>query len=97
LPGESRCNIVFLDKENGYRGFHFDTVSESGNPLRALPFEIQVKTPEWSDIANHGKAAHYYYLGGDTDFVDMIKASYNDIIRRDEGGKKSNSMPPPSR
>jgi hypothetical protein len=92
--GKSKCNITYFEKDNGYRAFHFDTVSDSGLPMRVLPFEIQLKTAEWYDIAEHGKAAHYYYLGGDTEFVDMIKAAYHDIIHRNDNGKKANAHPP---
>ncbi len=75
--------ITYYDKPNGYRAFHFDTVSDSENDFRVLPFEVQLKTSEWHNVAEHGKAAHYYYLGGDTSFVDLIRRAYHDIIHRD--------------
>ncbi len=79
--------ITYYDKPNGYRAFHFDTVSDSGCEFRVLPFEVQLKTSEWHDVAEHGKAAHYYYLGGDTAFVELIRRAYHDIIHRDSARK----------
>jgi hypothetical protein len=76
--------ITYVEKPNGYRAFHFDTVSYSPDLLRVLPFEVQLKTSEWHDLAEHGLAAHYYYLGGDNAFVDLVRRAYHGIIRRSE-------------
>jgi len=66
----------FYNKENGYRSHHFDikplTVGDTTN------FEIQLRTREWHEISEHGKAAHFYYIGGDNEFVEIVKDSYKD-------------------
>jgi len=78
----------YEEKSNGYRAFHFDTSCHSQDPMRILPFEVQLKTGEWHQVAEHGKAAHYYYMGGDNEFVDMVRRSYYDIIHRYDKQKK---------
>jgi len=73
-------NAYFFDhkfycKDNGYRSHHFDvkplTVRNSTN------FEIQLRTREWHEISENGKAAHFYYIGGDSEFVAIIKDAYS--------------------
>ena len=67
---------TFYNKENGYRSHHFDvkplTVGNTTN------FEIQLRTREWHEVSEHGKAAHFYYIGGDSEFVEIVKDSYKD-------------------
>lgn len=68
----------FYNKENGYRSHHFDvkpvTIRNSTN------FEFQLRTREWHEVSEHGKAAHYYYIGGDSEFVQIIKFAYKDRV-----------------
>ena len=80
----------FYDKENGYKSHHFDvkplTVSNATN------FEIQLRTREWHEVSEHGKAAHFLYVlkqGKKEDskiseehkkFIKMIDSTYSDII-----------------
>ncbi len=71
-------NHEFWNKPNGYRSHHFDVMPIT--VLNAARFEIQVRTEEWHEISEHGKAAHYYYIGGDSEFVDMVKDSYKGKI-----------------
>jgi hypothetical protein len=73
----------FKEKKNGYRAHHYDSrpTYENGK----LPIEVQVKTREWDDRASHGKAAHYYYIGGDAEFIDMVAGAYQDIIHKKNG------------
>lgn len=78
IGGHYTYNHEFLDKTNGYRCHHFDVKPNGG--VSAARFEIQVRTEEWHEISEHGKAAHFYYVGGDSEFVDMVKDSYKDII-----------------
>jgi hypothetical protein len=94
--GNARTNAVYYEKKNGYRAFHFDTKSDKDGAHRALPFEVQLKTPEWHAIAEHGKAAHYYYLSRDEEhapFVDMIAAAYHDIIHPPDKSSPANGAP----
>jgi len=83
-PSLKNClpNITYVEKPNGYRAFHFDTKSYAPDAMRIFPFEIQLKTSEWHNVAEHGKAAHYYYLGGDTEFVDLVRKAYHDLIHK---------------
>jgi ppGpp synthetase/RelA/SpoT-type nucleotidyltranferase len=77
------CHIraKYNEKDNGYRAFHFD-VTPAQESLDFLPFEIQLKTSEWHEIAEHGTAMHCYYIGGNKEFVDMVKAAYQEILHR---------------
>ena len=94
--GEAETNVIYYEKKNGYRAFHFDTKSgTAGN--KVLPFELQLKTAEWHNVAEHGKAAHYYYLGGDNEFVDLIRTAYHDIIHPPEPKSRPFNGAPPSR
>ncbi len=99
--GSSVCSVEFKSKKNGYRGFHFDSRSEETDPMRILPFEIQLKTPEWNDISERGKAAHYLYVrkndpNVDPELIEMLGAAYQDVLYRPEngnGGQKSERRP----
>jgi hypothetical protein len=95
--GNSVSDAVYYEKKNGYRAFHFDTRPVKSGPNSVLPFEVQLKTPEWHNIAENGLAAHYYYIGGDNQFVDMIRGAYNDIIHPPEPKSRPNNGAPPSR
>jgi hypothetical protein len=73
-----------LNKKNGYLAHHLDakpTLHEN-----VLPLEVQVKTRAWDDIASHGKAAHYYYIGGEPAFIELVSSAYHDIIYRKQNG-----------
>ncbi|MBD3210840.1 hypothetical protein GF318_05655 [Candidatus Micrarchaeota archaeon] len=78
------------NKKTGYKAYHWDLGSQG--PAFAtnisLPFEVQLKTQEWHEVAEHGKAAHYYYVGGEPEFIDTIAAAYKDIIYRNLNGNK---------
>lgn len=78
VGGHYTYNHEFWDKANGYRSHHFDVRPNNG--LSATRFEIQLRTEEWHEISEHGRAAHYYYIGGDSEFVKMVKDSYKDKI-----------------
>ncbi|NYZ74322.1 hypothetical protein H0O00_04210 [Candidatus Micrarchaeota archaeon] len=71
------------NKKNGYIAYHFDAKPIGRDNL--LPLEVQVKTRVWDDIASHGKAAHYYYIGGDPAFIELVSNAYRDIIHRKQG------------
>lgn len=73
-----------LNKNNGYIAHHFDAKPTLHGTL--LPLEVQVKTRAWDDIASHGKAAHYYYIGGDPAFIELVSNTYHDIIYRRQNG-----------
>jgi hypothetical protein len=101
--GSSVCSVEFKSKKNGYRGFHFDSRSEETDPMRILPFEIQLKTPEWHDISERGKAAHYLYVrkndpNVDPELIEMLGSAYHDVLYRPEngsanGGQRSERRP----
>jgi hypothetical protein len=74
----------YKEKKNGYKAHHYDSHPSWENGK--LPIEVQVKTREWDDLASHGKAAHYYYIGGDERFIDMVAGAYQDIIHRRYNG-----------
>jgi len=74
----------FLNKKNGYIAHHFDAKPTLHDNL--LPLEIQVKTRNWDDIASHGKAAHYYYIGGDPAIIDLVSKACHEIIYRRQNG-----------
>jgi len=80
-------------KSNGYRANHFDA-SPAGSDL--LRFEIQLKTSLWHAIAEEGYAAHFYYLGGDNQYVDMIASSASELLSTMKNGKGASAKPIPS-
>ncbi|MEW6722226.1 MAG: hypothetical protein AB1324_03115 [Candidatus Micrarchaeota archaeon] len=85
LRGGYSFSHAFKDKTNGYRAHHWDMRAEKpDNPSGSLPlpFEIQLKTSEWHEVAERGKAAHYYYIGGESEFVDMIADAYREILHK---------------
>ncbi|VVC02577.1 Uncharacterised protein [Candidatus Bilamarchaeum dharawalense] len=84
----------FIQKDNGYKGGHWDIfpsphVSSDGFDLitTALNFEVQLKLHEWHEVAEHGKAAHYYYIGGDPAFMQTLNTAYHNIIHYVVGKK----------
>ena len=81
LVGELIAKPQFWNKENGYRSHHIDVHSvRKDSVIGLLPFEVQLRTAEWHEVAEHGKAGHYYYIGGEPAFVDMIVRTYHDIL-----------------
>lgn len=94
MLGRTDSKALYYNKPNGYRAFHFDSRPDGKGSSRILPFEIQLKTARWHAIAEHGEAAHHFYLGGDKGFVDMIANAYHDLIHpqerpRSNGARKS--------
>jgi hypothetical protein len=88
----------FHDKDNGYRAHHWDVRSNGLTEARSLPFEIQLKTAEWHAVAERGKAAHYYYIGGESEFVDAVAKAYKGIIHMNDPsdtGRRQSRAPPP--
>ncbi|MDD5172216.1 MAG: hypothetical protein PHF60_04240 [Candidatus ainarchaeum sp.] len=75
---------TLLRKNNGYTAHHLDAKPTLHD--NTLPLEVQVKTRAWDDVASHGKAAHYYYLGGDPEFIELVSSAYHDIIYRKQNG-----------
>ncbi len=68
------------DKKSGYRATHFDSypVGES----RTLRFETQLRTLRDHWIAEEGGAAHWIYIGGDSEFGRILKEVYHNIIHK---------------
>lgn len=78
--------IELFNKDNGYVSWHINAMLESQDPL--VSFEIQVKTREWDDVAAHGKAAHFFYIGGESEFVEKIRGYYHELLRMFNGNGK---------
>jgi len=70
------------NKESGYRAIHFDCYPIKTNMLR---FEIQLKTFKEHWIAEEGGAAHWIYIGGDSELGRVLKEIYLSIIHRFNG------------
>ncbi|MFH0884618.1 MAG: hypothetical protein V1861_02830, partial [Candidatus Micrarchaeota archaeon] len=73
----------FIDKDNGYKAYHWHVSSMSGGTspsLTPLNLEGQLKTEGWHQIAERGGAAHHYYIGGDTAFMDMLDTAYHTLL-----------------
>jgi len=74
------------DKKSGYKATHFDAhpVGES----RTLRFETQLRTMRNHWIAEEGGAAHWIYIGGDSEFGRILKEVYLGIIHKHNGGSE---------
>lgn len=75
----SLSNEKFYDTPRGYKSWHIDVDPQNDSFLK---YEIQVRSRDWHDIAEHGEAAHYLYLNGydNNDFIKKISAAYHSIL-----------------
>jgi len=80
---EFAYDIEYVKKESGYEAVHID--AQPVNGTNSVRFEVQLRTTKQHWIAEEGGAAHWMYIGGDSEFGRIMKQLYHDIIYTPNG------------